>query len=248
MQTIDRAMMVARILSANEMKRWLSISELSKECGLPMSSMHRLLQALIKHGLIQQDQDTKLYSLGNTWMEYGLQMYDSMDFVSLIRPELEKLMHVVQESVYYSKPIGDESMVVERIDCLNNPIRINDQLGIRIPLHIGAANKTMLANIPEQQAAAIINKAIPAEEQERFRNTLAIIKQKGYAISRGERTNGTTSIASPIFNHLHELIGAVSIGVVDINLDDERLEFLKDRVIEAARQISNRLGYAHAKS
>lgn len=128
MQTINRAMQVIKVLSKNDTRMWISITDLSKECDLPVSTLHRLLQSMKQHGLIQQDPDLKLYSMGNTWLEYGLKMYDTFDFVGLIRPEMEKLMHEVEESVYFSKPIGLESLVVERIDCLNNPIRINDQL------------------------------------------------------------------------------------------------------------------------
>lgn len=137
MQTIDRAMQVIKVLVGNETKKWFSITDLSKECDLPVSTMHRLLQSMKNHGLIQQDPNLKHYSMGNTWLEYGLQMYDTFDFVGLIRPEMEKLMLEVEESVYFSKPIGLESLIVERIDCQQNPIRIYDQLGLRIPLNIG---------------------------------------------------------------------------------------------------------------
>ncbi|MFL6555872.1 MAG: helix-turn-helix domain-containing protein [Bacillus sp. (in: firmicutes)] len=92
MQTIDRAMQVIKVLVGNEIKKWFSITDLSKECDLPVSTMHRLLQSMKQHGLIQQDPNLKLYSMGNTWLEYGLQMYDTFDFVGLIRPEMEKLM------------------------------------------------------------------------------------------------------------------------------------------------------------
>ena len=117
MQTIDRAMQVIKVLVGNETKKWFSITDLSKECDLPVSTMHRLLQSMKQHGLIQQDPNLKHYSMGNTWLEYGLQMYDTFDFVGLIRPEMEKLMLEVEESIYFSKPMGLESLIVERIDC-----------------------------------------------------------------------------------------------------------------------------------
>lgn len=242
MQTIDRAMQVTAVLAGNEAKKWFSITELSKECALPVSTMHRLLQSMKKHGLIQQDPDLKLYSLGNTWLEYGLQMYDSFDFVSLIRPEMEKLMIEVEESVYFSKPIGLESLIVERIDCLQNPIRINDQLGIRIPLTIGAANKVMLAHMQSNDALKIINSLVPNEKKEAFLIGLQKVRKEGYGESHGERTKGTSSVAAPIFNQLNELIGAISIGYVNFNITVERQNLLSEKVIEYGRRISNKLG------
>ncbi|WP_026573594.1 IclR family transcriptional regulator [Bacillus sp. UNC438CL73TsuS30] len=243
MQTIDRAMQVAAVLAGTETKKWFSITDLSKECELPVSTMHRILQSMKKHGLIQQDPALKLYSLGTKWLEYGLQMYDTFDFVGQIRPEMEKLMLEVEESVYFSKPIGLESLIVERIDCQHNPIRIYDQLGIRIPLNVGAANKAMLANMPRSEAAKIVDALVPKEEQETFIGVLNEVHAKGFGESHGEKTPGTSSVAAPVFNQLNELMGAISIGYVSFNISEERQTFLKEKVVEYGIRISSKLGY-----
>lgn len=242
MQTIDRAMVVIKVLAGSDTKRWFSITELSKECDLPVSTLHRLLQSMKGHGLIQQDPEHKLYSLGTAWLEYGLQMYDTFDFVGLIRPEMEKLMHEVEESVYFSKPIGLEALVVERIDCPHNPIRIYDQLGIKIPLNIGAANKVMLANMPKGDMLKIVQSLVSADERESFLELLNKIRKQGYGESHGERTPGTSSVAAPIFNHQSELIGALSIGYVNFNVAEERKNVIIEKAVQYGMRISNRLG------
>ncbi|MEH7419342.1 IclR family transcriptional regulator [Neobacillus drentensis] len=242
MQTIDRAMQVIKVLNESDIVRWYSITDLSKECKLPVSTMHRLLQSMIKHGLVQQDPDLKLYSMGNTWLEYGLKMYDTFDFVGLIRPEMEKLMHEVEESVYFSKPIGSEALLMERIDCPHNPIRIYDQLGLRIPMNIGAANKVMLANMPKDEALKIVNELVTEEDSESFLKLLETIRKQGYGESHGEKTKGTSSVAAPIFNHSNELIGALSIGYVNFNLSVERQRFLIEKIIQYGLRISVKLG------
>ena len=70
MQSIDRAMTVAQILIESESD--LSITALSQKCELPLSTLHRLLKAMIKQGMVHQDEQTKLYSPGTVWLEYGL--------------------------------------------------------------------------------------------------------------------------------------------------------------------------------
>ncbi|SDL94160.1 transcriptional regulator, IclR family [Bacillus sp. OK048] len=242
MQTIDRAMQVMKALADSDTKKWFSITDLSKDCDLPISTIHRLLQSMMKHGLIQQDHKLKLYSLGYTWLEYGLQMYDSFDFVGLIRPEMENLMHEVEESVYFSKPIGLEALVVERIDCPHNPIRIYDQLGIKIPMNIGAANKVMLAHMNKEEALKIIDVLVPKEEIASFLEMLDTIHHKGYGESHGERTKGTSSVAAPIFNHSNELVGALSIGYVNFNQIDGKQQLLIEKILQASLRISTKLG------
>lgn len=243
MQSIDRAMNIIKVLATKSVDNSMSITELSRECELPISSMHRFLKSLMKNELIKQDDLTKRYSLGSIWLAYGLQMYDSMDFVGSIRPELEKLMQKVDESVYLSQPIGLEALIIERIDSEKNQIRVYDQLGTSIPMNIGAANKAMLAHMSYEQAKEIVDSLLPEAERADFWSVLNETKAKGYGISHGERTEGTTSVAAPILNTMGEVQGAVSIGFVSFNLTQDRLNFLTSEVIQAGRRISAKLGY-----
>lgn len=242
MQLLERAMTIAKVL-ASASENSLSISELSSKCNLPLSTLHRILKAMIKEGMIEQDDQTKQYRLGTIWMELGLQVYDTMDYISKIRPELERLAREVEESVYLSKPAGLDTIIIERIDSVANPIRIYDQLGIRIPMHIGAANKAILATIPFSQAREIIEQLIPHEEIAELETQLEQIRLQGFAISHGERTAGTSSIAVSILNGFNEVVGAVSIGFVSFNVSAEHINTLTERLIETGKRVSTKLGY-----
>ncbi len=243
MQSIDRFMSVIEVLVSDSVENQLSITDLSKSCGIPISSMHRILKAMGKHNLIQQDEKTKMYSLGNIWLEYGLRMYDTMDYISKIRPELERLMHTVGESVYLSKQIGMESLVIERIDNVNNPIRVYDLLGTKTPLHIGAASHAILANMHPMEAQEMIDALLPEQEKQALMKQLATVRTNGYAISHAASTEGISSVATPVRDHFGEIQGALSIGFVNFNLTDNRLDFLVENVLETGKRISSLLGY-----
>ena len=133
-----------------------------------------------KHGLIQQNEQSKQYGLGNIWLKYDLRVYDKINYISRIRAELERLMNKVEESVYLSQPAETESLIIERIDSEKNPIRLFDQLGLRIPMSTGAANKVMLAYMPYKQAKKIVNSLIPEQERPAFWEVLKETKIKGY--------------------------------------------------------------------
>ncbi|MFJ5562061.1 IclR family transcriptional regulator [Lysinibacillus xylanilyticus] len=243
MQLLERAMTIAKVLASEASENSLSISELSAKCNLPLSTLHRILKAMIKEGMIEQDDQTKQYRLGTIWMELGLQVYDTMDYISKIRPELERLAREVEESVYLSKPAGLDTIIIERIDSAANPIRIYDQLGIRIPMHIGAANKAILATMPVSQAKEIIEQLIPHEEIAELEAQLEQIRLQGFAISHGERTAGTSSIAVSILNGFNEVVGAVSIGFVSFNVSAEHINTLTERLVETGKRVSMKLGY-----
>jgi len=243
MQLLERAMTIAKVLASEASENSLSISELSAKCNLPLSTLHRILKAMIKEGMIEQDDQTKQYRLGTIWMELGLQVYDTMDYISKIRPELERLAREVEESVYLSKPAGLDTIIIERIDSAANPIRIYDQLGIRIPMHIGAANKAILATMPVSQSKEIIEQLIPHEEIADLEAQLEQIRLQGFAISHGERTAGTSSIAVSILNGFNEVVGAVSIGFVSFNVTTEQINTLTERLMETGKRVSIKLGY-----
>ncbi|MGE7770254.1 IclR family transcriptional regulator [Viridibacillus arvi] len=242
MQTIDRIMQVISIVS-NVKEDGISITELTQQTKLPLATLHRMLSSLIEHRLIVQDNETKKYQLGNVWLEFGLQLYDRFDYVATIRPELDRLANIVNESVYLSKPIGTEAMVIERIDAPNNRIRIVDQLGMRIPMHIGAANKSMLACMSKSQIHDCVKKTLTPKEMEELFEKLLVIQANGYAISYEEKTEGTASIAAPIRQRNGEVLGAVSIGVLQFTLTEERIEFLKQELLQTTTRISQQLGF-----
>lgn len=243
MQSIARAMNIIHILSEQSTEHGMSISALAKASDLPLSTLHRILKAMIKQRMVEQDEQTKLYRLGSIWLEYGLKSYDSMDYITTIRPELDRLSKEVNESVYLSKPLHVESIVIERIDSEANPIRMYDQLGIRIPLHIGAANKAMLAAMSPEKSLPLIEQLVAPSEQQAFKEELLKIEQQHYAESHGERTDGTSSVAAPILNGLGEVIGAVSIGFVTFTATPERIQQLIQHVRITGENISAKMGY-----
>lgn len=247
MQAIDRAMKIVNVFMSHDPTKRFSITELAKACELPISSMHRILKSMIEHGMIQQDPDQKLYELGPIWLEYGLKVYDTMDYISVIRPELEHLMQILQASVYLTKPLGNESIIMERIDCSQQVIRVHDQLGLRIPLNIGAANLTMLAHMPEDEKIERIHQLVPKENQTSILEQLKKIKSDGYAVCHNERMKGITSVAAPILNRFKEVEAAVSVRLVSFQLEEERLNYVVENIVHTGNTISRKLGYRKLK-
>ncbi|WP_141432588.1 IclR family transcriptional regulator [Bacillus sp. 03113] len=242
-QSIDRAVSIIELLASNNDREWWSISEISERLHLPVSTSHRLLNTLIRHGLVFQNPETKQYKLGYLWIEIGLRQLEKLDFRSVAREVMKRLALQVEESIYLNIPDGTDALIIERVDSPTN-VRIIDKLGLRIPLHIGAANKTILANMNSKEMDIIVNKLIPdsSDKYNSLIEQLFQIKRQGYAVSYSERTEGTLSVAAPILDFNHKVVGALSIGVLNYRVKEERLLYLIDRVKEAANEISIAIG------
>lgn len=241
-QSIDRALSIIKLM-ASDKGEWWSISEIAESLSLPVSTVHRLLNTLIQHRLVLQSQHTKQYKLGSLWMEIGLRELEKADYRTKAREVMEVLALQVEESIYFNIPDGKEAIIIERVDSPTN-VRIIDKIGLRIPLHIGAPNKTILANMPEETIEANVMELLPKSKEKRRElfDHLTLIKEQGYATSFSERTDGTISVAAPVFNFNHDIVGAISIGVVQYRVSEERLSYLIHCIKKAADEISTAIG------
>jgi len=241
-QSIDRAMLIIDILNSDESKTNWQITELSEKTSLSLGTLHRLLNALIQHGLVVQIPETKHYKLGYKWMELGLRQLDKMDFRLVARPVMERLAHLLEESIYLNIESGIDGIVIDKIDSPLK-IRIAENLGIRIPLHIGAPNKTILAYMKEYEIQQVLDQLNLSPDSISFlKQQLVQIRQNGYAISQSEKTEDTAAIAAPITGYNNKVLAALSVNVPGFRFTQERVPFLIDEVMKAAEEISKKIG------
>ncbi|USG66842.1 IclR family transcriptional regulator [Brevibacillus ruminantium] len=240
-QSIDRAMEIISVLVSDETKSDWSISELSQATNLPLSTIHRILGSLISHGLTSQDPVTKHYRIGYTWITIGMRMLDKIDFRFVARPVMERLAREVEESICLNIMGERDAILIEKVE---SPLklRVAENLGDRIPLTVGAPNKAMLAFLPKVELERTIQQLLPQEQRDDFYRQLADIRTNGYAISSGERTEGTTAIGVAILGRHQKVMGAISINAVSFRITEERLPMLIEKVKEAAEEISVLIG------
>ena len=160
-QSIDRAISIIKLLNSTNEKEYWAISDIADGTHLPVSTVHRLLNSLMEHGLVTQITETKQYKIGPMWMEIGLRQLEKVDYRSVAREVMKRLASEVEESVYLNIPNGTHSIIIERIDSPLK-IRVIDNLGEQIPLSIGAANKTMLANMKTNEMEHIVEYLLPS--------------------------------------------------------------------------------------
>ncbi|MGF9701076.1 MULTISPECIES: IclR family transcriptional regulator [Paenibacillus] len=241
-QSIDRAMHIVQLLLSGNTRSGWAISDISERVGLPLSTTHRLISSMMEHGLVTQIPDTKRYKTGSRWMEVGLQQLEESDMRLAARPIMEQLADEVKETVFLSMPYGLYSMGVDKVES-QTKLRVVENLGERIAMHIGAPNKAMLASMDPREAEAILIRLIDdTNKRNELLQTLPSIKQAGYCVSYAELTEGTVAISSPIMGFGRKVEGAIGIGVVSYQLTDERVAFLGKLVTHAALEISNRIG------
>lgn len=226
-------MLITKALSTSPSQR-LTISQLNEETNLALGTLHRLLTSLYEHRFVDFDTETKHYTLGDVWMEFGLQVYDQFDYVAKIRPVMDQLAKSINECVYMHKPMATESMIVERIDAPNNRIHIVEPLGLRTPFPMNAANHIILAH------RVILEKK--ENDTPIAHHFLEKIILDNY-VAIGDDKKETVSIAIAIRAKGGHLLTVISISVLAFSLTEERKSFLITELFKTKHDIEENLYY-----
>jgi len=244
-QSINRILNILEILAENT--DGLLITALSKEAGLHVSTVHRLLKTLKKRDYIEQAEATGKYSLGLKLFEIGIKKLESIDLRQLAKPLMVELANITKETVHLVVLAKDEGVYIDKVEA-QGAIRLHSQIGWRLPLHATATGKTFLAHLPKENVIKIIKEKgqsfytkntiidLPALKKE-----LEKIKLQGYSLDKEEYQDGVHSIAVPIKNHTGEVIAAMSLSapVNQLRIDKKPINLLK----EYGLKISKQLGY-----
>lgn len=99
-----------------------------------------------------------------------------------------------------------------------NAVNLDTHVGFRLRLHNIAVGKAILAFLADERVTAILDEwGLPRETEQTItsrdalHDELALIRERGYATDREERTEGLTCIGAPVLVE-GEVLGAISIS------------------------------------
>jgi DNA-binding IclR family transcriptional regulator len=224
--------------------RVLTLSQIARKLGRPVSSTHRQLRELTTWGALERDERGR-YQVGLRLWEVGSLAPRSTDLRQAALPFLEDLYEVTHENVQVAVLDGSDVVYVERIFS-HHATRIVARPGMRLPSHVTGVGRVLLAHADQ----ALVNETLSAP-LERFtahtivdpdvmRRELAKIRKSGYAISDRQVELVSTSVAAPIRGPgAAGVVAAISIIVPSRGTDARRFV---PAVLTAARGISRVLG------
>jgi len=240
-QSLDRAMSLLELLSAEE---GLSLSDVGRRAGLPISTVHRLLATLERRELVIHEDTTGLWSIGVGAFRIGSAYLRRRKLPEIARPILHALLKQAEETVNLTMVDGNDVVCVAQAES-HAAVRAFFRLGTRLPLHASGAAKSILAgSTPEMRAARFGTIALPRFTEKTHPNEtaleadLAAITERGYAIDDEEHTVGMRCVAAAVFNEWREPIGAVSISGPTSRMPPERIAELGGLAREAAERLT----------
>lgn len=233
----------------------LSASELAEAIGEPRSSIYRLLNSLVQLEMVEQGSKRGAYCLGLKLLRLGSAVTARFDERTAALPVVERIHDETGETVFFCVRRDWEAVCIERLDG-RRVQSLALQLGGSLPLHAGAASRTLLAfdsrELWEEYVAQgpleALTPETPTGRDELF-GLLEQTRSTGHAVSDSDVTVGIAAVGAPVFDHRGQLIAALSIaGVRPAILEGDAAGRMVELVTSGAREISAALGHRDRSS
>jgi len=245
-QAVDHCLELIEALTRNEGSR--GVTELGTELGLAKSTVHKLLQTLLRRGYAVQDPTSGRYRLGLKFLELGGVVQGGLSIRTVAHPHLQALMEATNETVQLGVLEGHEVVYADKIECART-IRMYSRVGRRSPLHCTALGKVLLADQPESTLRAVLDARLDRyaprtiTTSRALRTELREVREKGYAFDDEEFEEGLRCLAAPARDYTGAVVASLGIAGPAARFEPARRPELIKLLKDAAEAVSRDLGY-----
>lgn len=223
----------------------IAATALARDLGIPRSTVYHLLATLEEHGFVVHIPQERRWGLGTSAFELAGGYARQEPLARMGRPILAALADRIGESAHLAVMSGRDVLYIVEERAARRPALVTD-VGVRLPAHLTATGRAMLASLPRAQVRALYPDARvftdrtgrgPTRPSE-LRDVLREARQAGIASEDGEVTPGFRSVAAAVHDHAGWPVAAVAVTWEGYR------ETLPDTAVrDAAQLLRSRLGY-----
>jgi len=242
-QAIGRAVNLLRHFTPLAPER--TLTDLSRESGLPKSTTHRLLQSLAEGGLIESS-GNGTYRLGHEVLRLGNVIQRQMWPEDAVFRTMRDLSVRLDETVGLATLVNDQVLILEQVEG-SGPFRRAYSVGARVPAHITASGLVLLSALSPGELAHFIARqraagSLDVSEEAALAREVEAVRGAGHALDKGKHIPGLTCIAVPV----RTPAGSFTLALA-ISGPAERMSPLLDRkTIGLLHEVARGLGQAPA--
>ena len=241
---IDRgADLLVRVLESVEP---MAVTELASAAGLPKSTASRLLSALERRGLVEQDGERGRLRPGPAILRVAERGMLERNLVELARPSLAALAQRSGETVNLGVPGATGVEHLLQADG-HHFLGAGQWVGRSVEFHCSANGKVFLAFgralAPAGTSALTARTPATITDPAVLRAELARVRRDGYAAAVDELETGLAAIAAPVRGISGEVVAALSITGPTMRMTATRIKELCRDLVEESDRLSARLGY-----
>ena len=223
---------------------------------LPRSSVYQILTVLTERGFALHIPEERRYGLGPAAFELSSAYTRQQPLTRLGAPLLAKLVDHIGESAHLAVLHGTDVLYVVEERAPRRMSLITD-VGVRLPAHLTASGRSMLSALPAAQLRALYPDSIvftqragvSAPGPRTYRELKALVTEAatvGYAIERGEITDGVASVGVVVKDHLGWPAAGIAVTFSSATLTSpeamqQRIYSLLPEMNATAQELSRRI-------
>lgn len=246
-QSVDRALRLLSLVG-REAERGTQLSDIVEESGLNKPTARRLLLALMRAGLVEQEARTRRYYLGEEAYVLGTLASRRHGLLELSLESLRNLSDTTMDTSFLSVRRGNYSVCLHREEG-TYPVRTHAlQIGNQHPLGIGAGSLAMLSSLDDNEVETILaaNKKVLETQYayypvEQIRDDVAAARRQGYALNPGRIVAGSWGLGLAIRYPDGRIAGALSLAAVDSRMSAGRQPALARHLRIAVESVERKL-------
>jgi DNA-binding IclR family transcriptional regulator len=226
-----------------------TLAEIARKTGLPRSTAHHLLRALVEFGYLVQDGDARAYTLAPKLFRLTRSSWTAEQLAEIAMPYLDELSRRTGEGTSLAV-LRDGIVTVIAKREPEGPVRVVQEVGARRPIHCTAVGKALAAWLPDQELEGIIARTVFARmtantitSRTAFFRELARIRATGFALDNEEHIKGIRCMATPIRDHSGEVRASLCVVGPKNHLPQWKLPQIREALAAVAADLSVRLGH-----
>lgn len=239
---VDRgADLLVRVLESEEP---VGLGELATASGIPKSTASRLLSALERRGLVEQDGERGRLRPGPAILRVAERGMLERNIVELSRSSLDALAEASGETINLALPAVAGVEHVAQVDG-RHFLGTGQWLGRLVDYHCTATGKVFMAFGRARVPAAPLTRYTRATvgDPSALAAELETVRSEGFAKAVDELEQGLAAIAAPVRGAGGDVVGSLSISGPTVRLTSARIRELQPILIKEARGLSRRLGH-----
>jgi len=225
---LQRGLAVLEFLS--EHPEGCTAAELSQALEVSGASVFRLTNVLVDLGYLQRDEKSRRFTLTRKFLLLGTSQLAQKTLSECAIEALRQVRFETEETTQLCCMVDRETVVVEQLPSLH-AFKYFVDLGARCPAYSCAPGKAILAFLPEDECAKIVD----GFKFERFtENTLTnrkalmaelkVIREEGYAVDRGENFVGINCVGVPVLDRYGYPVGGITIAGPSSRVMEDKFE------------------------
>ena len=228
-----------------------SLTQIAQAVDIPKMKAHRALQTLVDTSFIIQDPKSKKYRLHYSVLALARKFQGGQTVHTIAHDILQDLALEIAEDITVAV-LDDSHQEIIFVDRLSGGSRISFfcDVGRRLPLHVGAAAKAMLAHLPQEEFDRYLADFTPVEvsphtlvSARQIRQERADILARGYSFSNQEVDMGVSAVGACVLGAAGYPAASVAIAMLHVKWTDQKIRELGQRLKETAGEISANLGH-----